>query len=251
MPGSPGDLVSCLVDITGPGSFPSTHWSVVLAAGEGADPAVRAALEQLCRAYWYPLYAYVRRAGYSKEDAQDLTQEFFARLLAKGYLAHADKERGKFRSFLLKSLKHYLVNDFYHRTRIKRGGEAQFIWLDSLEARFAVEPADRSSPESVYERRWALTLLERCLERLRQEHQASGRGPVYDALKDYVWGDKNAATYADIASQLELTEEAAKKAVQRLRARLRVLLRAEISQTVATVSDVEEELRHLIHVLRQ
>jgi RNA polymerase sigma-70 factor (ECF subfamily) len=194
----------------------------------------------------------VRRAGYSTEDAQDLTQEFFARLLAKSYFAQADRARGKFRTFLLSSLKHHLANEYDRRIRIKRGGEAQFVWLDGLkaEARFAVEPAEISTPETLYERRWALTLLEKSLDRLRDEYQANGRELVYDALKDYLWGRKNAATYAEIATQLQLTEEAVKKAVQRLRRRLRELLHSEIAQTVATVSDVEEELRHLIQVLR-
>lgn len=210
-------------------------------------------MEELCRAYWYPLYAYARRAGYSTEDAQDLTQEFFARLLAKNYFALADRARGKFRSFLLTSLKNHLANDFHNRTRVKRGGGAQLVWLDGLaaEARFAAEPADPSTPETLYDRRWALTLLEKSLGRLRDQYQAAGRGPVYDLLKGYVWGEKNAATYAEIATQLDLTEEAVKKAVQRLRQRLRDLLRDEIGQTVATVSDVDEELRHIIQVLRQ
>jgi RNA polymerase sigma-70 factor (ECF subfamily) len=210
-------------------------------------------LEELCRAYWYPLYAYVRRSGYSTEDAQDLTQEFFARLLSKGYFALADRARGKLRSFLLTSLKHHLANDYSQRTRIKRGGAARFVWLDGLEAeaRFAAEPADASTPETLYERRWALTLLENSLNRVRDEYQAVGRGPIYQALKDYVWGEKNAVTYAEIAAQLDLTEQAVKKGVQRLRQRLRELLRAEIGQTVATISDAEGELRHLIQVLRQ
>jgi RNA polymerase sigma-70 factor (ECF subfamily) len=233
--------------------FPNTHWSVVLKAADESSPAATEALERLCRTYWYPLYAFVRRSGYSTEDAQDLTQDFFARLLAKGYFASAHPERGRFRSFLLTSLKHHLANEFHRRTRVKRGGEAQFVVLDapSAEMRFAAEPADPNSPETLYERRWALTLLETSLDRLREEYRGQGRGAVYEALKDYVWGEKNAATYAEIAAQLGLTEEAVKKVVQRLRQRLRVLLRDEIGQTVATVGEVEEEMRHIVQVLRQ
>jgi RNA polymerase sigma-70 factor (ECF subfamily) len=235
------------------GQFATTHWSVVLEAGEDGSPSATAAMERLCRAYWYPLYAYVRRAGYSTEDAQDLTQDFFARLLAKKYLALADRSRGKFRSFLLTSLKNHLANDYHRRARAKRGGGAQIVWLDGPagEARFAAEPADPNSPETLYERRWALTLLETSLGRLREEYRIQGRGAVYDALKDYVWGEKNAATYAEIGAQLGLTEEVVKKVVQRLRQRLRALLRDEIGQTVATVGEVEDEMRHIVQVLRQ
>jgi RNA polymerase sigma-70 factor (ECF subfamily) len=210
-------------------------------------------MERLCRTYWYPLYAYVRRAGYATEDAQDLTQDFFARLLAKGYFASADRNRGRFRSFLLTSLKHHLANEFHSRTRVKRGGDAQFVWLDAptAETRFAAEPADTGTPETLYERRWALTLLETSLDRLREEYRAQGRGAVYEALKAYVWGEKNAATYAEIAAQLDLNEETVKKTVQRLRQRLRALLRAEIAQTVATVGEVEEEFQHIVKALRR
>jgi RNA polymerase sigma factor (sigma-70 family) len=235
------------------GLFATTHWSVVVNAAELGSPGASEALEKLCRTYWYPLYAYVRRAGYSSEDAQDLTQDFFAHLLAKGYLSLANRSRGKFRSFLLTSLKHHLANEYHHRTRAKRGGGAQLVWLDGLsaEARFAAEPTETNNPETLYERRWALTLLETSLCRLREEYQAQGRAAVFQALKDYVWGEKNSATYAEIAAQLGLTEEAVKKVVQRLRLRLRVLLRAEIAQTVTVLGDVEGELRHLAQLLRQ
>jgi RNA polymerase sigma-70 factor (ECF subfamily) len=245
---------------TNPGSHPglgseftTTHWSVVLAAGDLASPRATEALEQLCRGYWYPLYAYVRRAGHSVEDAQDLTQQFFARLLEKNYFALASRERGRFRSFLLTSLKNFLANEYHRETRLKRGGGQALVWLDGADAkqRFASEPIDADTPETLYEERWALTLLEAALSRLREEYAASGRGPLFDLLKPYVWGEKNAATYADIAAQLGLTEEAVKKAVQRMRLRFRDLLRAEIAQTVTTVGEAEEELRHLIEVLRR
>jgi RNA polymerase sigma-70 factor (ECF subfamily) len=245
---------------TNPGSqpgagseFATTHWSVVLAAGDLASPRATEALEQLCRGCWYPLYAYVRRAGHSVEDAQDLTQQFFARLLEKNYFALADRERGRFRSFLLTSLKNFLANEYRRDTRLKRGGGQALVWLDAEDAeqRFATEPIAADTPETLFEHRWALTLLEGALDRLRAEYTASGRGSLFDLLKPYVWGEKNAATYAEIATQMDLTEEAVKKAVQRMRQRFRDLLRAEIAQTVTTVGEVEEELRHLVEVLRR
>jgi RNA polymerase sigma-70 factor (ECF subfamily) len=250
---SPNEFESSHEAVSPQAHFATTHWSVVLEAGEDGSPSATTAMERLCRTYWYPLYAYVRRAGYSTEDAQDLTQDFFARLLAKNYLELADRKRGKFRTFLLTSMKNHMTNDFHHRARAKRGGGAQIVWLDGLaaETRFAAEPADANSPETFYERRWARTLLETSLRRLHEEYRSHGRGAVYDALKDYVWGEKNTATYAEIAAQLGLTEEAVKKVVQRMRQRLRALLREEIGQTVTTVGEVEEEMRHIVQVLSQ
>jgi RNA polymerase sigma factor (sigma-70 family) len=244
-----GPVSACAV----PAVFATTHWSMVLEAGHSSLPGAQEALETLCRTYWYPLYAYVRRAGRSVEDAQDLTQQFFARLLEKHYFALASRERGRFRSFLLSSLKNFLANEYHREARLKRGGGQALAWLDSVgaEQRFATEPIDASTPETLFEQRWALTLLESALNRLREEYTASGRGLLFDLLKSYVWGEKNAATYADAAAQLDLTEEAIKKAVQRMRQRFRDLLRAEIGQTVATISEVEEELRYLIQVLRR
>ncbi len=224
-----------------------------MAAGDHGSSRATEALEQICRAYWYPLYAYVRRAGRPVEDAQDLTQQFFARLLEQNYFALASRERGRFRSFLLASLKNFLANEYRREIRLKRGGGQALVWLDgaSAEQRFAAEPVDASTPETLFDQRWALTLLEGALHRLREEYASNGRGPLFDLLKSYVWGEKNAASYADVAAQLDLTEEAIKKAVQRMRQRFRDLLRAEIGQTVTTVSEVEEELRYLIQVLRR
>lgn len=232
--------------------FATTHWSVVLRAGHQSSPDSQDALEQLCRAYWYPLYAYVRRIGHSPEDSEDLTQEFFSRLLEKNALAQAARERGRFRSFLLTSLKNFLTNEYRRGARLKRGGGQLMVSLDrtGAEDRYLAEPTDAATPETLYEQRWALTLLENALARLRAEYAANGRGPLFDLLKDCAWGERNATPYADLATQLDLTEEAVKKAVQRLRQRYRENLRAEIAQTVSTVAEVEEELQHLARLLR-
>ncbi len=233
--------------------FNTTHWSVVLAAGQTDSVETSQALQTLCRAYWYPLYCYVRRAGHTPEDAQDLTQEFFARLLEKNYFALASRERGRFRSFLLTSLRNFLTNEYHRSTRLKRRGTQPMISFDTADAenRYVVEPIDTATPETLYEQRWALALLENALARLRDEYAAHGRGPMFDLLKAYVWGERNAASYADIAAQLDLTEEAVKKAVQRLRRRYRDMLRTEIAHTVTTAAEVEEELQHLVRLLRR
>ena len=229
------------------GQFTTTHWSVVLAAGQSASPASATALEQLCRAYWYPLYAFVRRLGYSPTDGQDLTQGFFAHLLEHHLVARADREAGRFRSFLLGSLKHFLAHEHERATALKRGGGQPVLSLDQLnpEERYALEPIDTATPESVFDQRWARQQIENALSRLRAEYAAAGRGSLFDLLKDYVWGDQNALSLAEIAGRLELTEEAVKKAVQRLRQRFRDSLRAEVAQTVATPDQIDEELRRL------
>ena len=232
--------------------FHTTHWSVVLAAGQADSVETSQALQTLCRAYWYPLYCYVRRAGHTPEDAQDLTQEFFARLLEKNYFALASRERGRFRSFLLTSLKNFLTNEYRRSARLKRGGAEPTISFDTADAenRYVAEPIDTATPETLYEQRWALALLENALARLRDEYAARDAGPMFDLLKAYVWGERNAASYTDIAAQLDLTEEAVKKAVQRLRHRYRDMLRTEIAHTVTTAAEVEEELQHLVRLLR-
>ena len=230
------------------GQFATTHWSVVLAAGDSGAPNAQPALEQLCRAYWYPLYVFVRRLGRSPADAQDLTQGFFAYLLAHHLVAKADPQAGRFRSFLLASLKHFLAHEHERATALKRGGGLPLLSLDQFdpEERYALEPAaDAATPEAVFDQRWALLQVENALSRLRAEYAASGRGPMFDLLKDYVWGDKNALTLAEIAAQLDLTEEAIKKSVQRLRQHFRDCLRAEVAQTVATPDQIDDELRHL------
>jgi len=234
-----------------PAVFATTHWSVVLAAGHSSVPGAQEALEKLCRAYWYPLYVYVRRQGQSPHDAQDLTQEFFARLLEKKYLRLADPDRGKFRAFLLKSLKHFLVNEWEKARTQKRGGGQSFIHLDAdlAESRYATEPVQALTLDDVYEKRWAVTLIETVLARLRESYVTAGRLSVFESLKTFIWGEQTTLSYADMAPQLGLTEGAVKVAVHRLRGRYRELLRAEIAETVATPGEVDEELQHLIAVL--
>jgi RNA polymerase sigma-70 factor (ECF subfamily) len=231
--------------------FATTHWSVVLAAGQSSAPGAQEALEKLCRAYWYPLYVYVRRQGQTPHDAQDLTQEFFARLLEKKYLRLADPDRGKFRAFLLKSLKHFLVNEWEKARTQKRGSGQSFIHLDTdiAESRYAAEPLQALTLDQAYEKRWAVTLIEAVLARLRESYAATGRLPVFETLKAFIWGEPTTLSYADVAAQLGLTEGAVKVAVHRLRGRYRELLRAEIAETVATPGEVDEELQHLIAVL--
>ena len=227
--------------------FATTHWSMVLAAGTGSAPAAQEALERLCRAYWYPLYAFIRRHGHSPDDAQDLTQGFFAYLLAHHLVARADRQAGRFRSFLLGSLKHFLAHEYERATALKRGGGQPVLSLDQFdpEERYALEPTDAATPETIFDQRWALQQIENALSRLRAEYASAGRGPLFDLLKDYVWGDKNALSLAEIAGRLDLTGEAVKKSVQRLRQRFRDALRAEVAQTVATPDQIDEELRHL------
>jgi RNA polymerase sigma-70 factor (ECF subfamily) len=237
---------------SGAGSlFPTTHWSVVLSAGGGSLPNAQAALEQLCRAYWYPLYAYVRRQGRGVEEAQDLTQEFFARFLRKEYLRHTDPARGRFRTFLLTSLKRFLVNDWKKGRAARRGGGQPVISWDQreTETRFLAESADLSTPEKAFEKRWAVTVLEEVLERLRQEFTASGQPERFERLKVLLWGEKGSPPYAGVAAELGLTEGALKVAVHRLRQRYRELLRAEVASTVAQPEEVDDELRHLIAVI--
>src|SRR2546427_4406204 len=173
--------------------FATTHWSVVLAAGERDSPQASEALEKLCRTYWYPLYVYVRRQGNSPEDAQDLTQIFFSRLLEKNYVAKADRDRGKFRTFLLRSMKNFLVNEWKRAGRLKRGGGVEFISFDAnvAEDRYAAEPASESNPDAAYEQRWAVTLIEQVLTALRQEFNAADKARLFEELKGFIWGDKS------------------------------------------------------------
>lgn len=220
-----------------------------MAAGDTQTPQSSEALETLCRAYWYPLYAYVRRQGHSPEEAQDLTQEFFAALFKK-CVAHANPERGKFRTFLLTSLRHFLVSEWRKTEREKRGGGLVFVpWDgDAAEERYAAEPPGELTSEAIYEKRWAITLMERVLARLREEYHAADKDRLFDALKNRVWGDENPGPHAELVAELGLTEGAVKTSIHRLRQRCRQLLRAEVAQTVAQPEDVDEELRHLIGV---
>lgn len=227
--------------------FVTTHWSVVLSAQDSSSPQSNQALETLCRAYWFPLYAFVRRLGHGPHDAQDLTQDFFARVLEKGYLKAADRERGRFRTFLLVALKRFLANEWDRQHAQKRGGGAAIVSIDQelAESRFAAEPSHQLQPDLLFDRQWALTLLECTMTRLHDEYLSTGRAKLFELLRGCLAKDESALPYAEIASRLNLTEAAVKMAVQRLRARYREILRAEIADTVATPDEVEEEIRHL------
>jgi RNA polymerase sigma factor (sigma-70 family) len=232
--------------------FTTTHWSVVLAAARPEAPEATAALERLCRTYWYPLYAYVRREGHNPADAQDLTQGFFASLLARNSLLWVAPEKGKFRSFLLASMRHFLSDQRDRARAAKRGGTQQALSLDAQEAeeRYHLEPVERLDAERIYERRWAMTLLEQALSRLREETIAAGKADAFASLKDFVAGE-NDISCAEAAAQLGLTEGAVKSAVHRLRQRYRELVREEIAQTVADPEEIDEEIRYLITVMSQ
>jgi RNA polymerase sigma factor (sigma-70 family) len=233
--------------------LPNTHWSVVLAAGQSSSPTAQAALEQLCRAYWHPLYAYVRRRGYSPEDAQDLTQAFFERLLERDLLADLRPTGARFRSFLLHAIKNLLASEWTRAHAGKRGGTQTILSLDELgpEARFAPEAADTETPDAAFDRRWARTVLQQALERLRQEQVAAGKEVVFDLLANCLTGAAPAQPYAQLALQLGLTEAAVKMTIHRLRKRYGELLRLEVAQTVVTPGEIEQELRHLLTVLAQ
>ena len=228
--------------------FATTRWTVVLAAGSHSTPSADMALEELCRTYWYPLYAYVRRQGYLREDAQDLTQAFFARFLEKNYLEGLRSEKGRFRAFLLAALKHFLANEWDRARRQKRGGGVANLSLDwqSADTRFGVEPADNLSPDKLYDRTWALTLLERVIVRLRDESAAEGKARSFEQLKPFLMSGKGAIPCAEAALALEMTESAVRVAVHRLRRRYRELLRQEIAQTLSHPEQVEEEMRALL-----
>lgn len=231
--------------------FATTHWTVVLSAAQGGSPRADDALARLCQSYWYPLYAYVRRQGNSPHDAQDLTQAFFARLIAKNYLGDVNRAKGRFRSFLLASLKHFLANEWDKARALKRGGGQTIVPLEveTAERRYSLEPADPHSPDKIFERRWALTLLEQVLGRLRAEYSAQGKGALFEGLKDSLTGDRSTLRYAELGGAVGLSEGAVKVAAHRLRRRYREILRLEIANTVATPEEVDEELRYLFAVL--
>jgi RNA polymerase sigma-70 factor (ECF subfamily) len=231
--------------------FATTHWSVVLAAAQEETPEAAAALERLCSTYWYPLYAYVRRRGYSPEDAQDLTQGFFWRLLDRKWLPQADSQRGRFRSFLVAALNHFLANEWDRAKAVKRGGRMVFQPLEdgAGEELFVEESQLAHSPEELYEHRWATTLLQTVLSRLRGEAANAGRSEQFERLEVFLTGEKRTGTYAELAAELNTTEGALKMATQRLRRRYAEVLREEIANTVAGPDEVEDELRHLLAVL--
>jgi RNA polymerase sigma-70 factor (ECF subfamily) len=233
------------------GGFETTHWSLVLRAGHREDRDADAALAALCERYWYPLYAYVRRRVADAHEAQDLTQEFFARLLEKQYLAAADPQRGKFRCFLLASLKHFLANEWKRAHARKRGGGVRRLSLDldSAESRLRLEPAHNLTPERLFERQWVLTLLDLVMRRLQGEYESSRKAELFERLKGALTGDRQRLPYAALAAELGMSEEAARQAASRLRKRYRELLREEVAQTLAEPADVDDEIRNLFEAL--
>ncbi len=232
-------------------AFATTHWSVVLDAGETGSPRANEAIARLCKVYWYPLYAYVRRQGYKPEQAQDLTQEFFARLLARNYFRALDRQKGKFRSFLLAAMEHFLAKEWRDANRLKRGGGQTLISLDQEdpETRYKIEPVETLTAERIYERRWALTLIEQAMQRLRDEFVTVGKLPLFNALQGSLSGERGETTHAEIGAQLDMTEGAVKVAVHRLRKRYGEILREEIANTVSRPEEVDEELRYLLAVV--
>ena len=233
--------------------FVTTHWSVVLTASRNDTTRAQAALAHLCRSYWYPIYHFVRRQGYSTHDAQDLTQEFFARLLEKNWLARADQSRGRFRSFLLMVLKRFMAGEWHKANCQKRAGNRHCLPLplDTAETRYAHIPADIQTPEQAFEKQWALTLLETVLSQLRAGYEQDGKGRLFDVLKSSIIGNRETQPYAALATELKMSEDAVKMAVHRLRERYRERLKAEVAHTVASPADVENEMRHLFRVLTQ
>ena len=219
----------------------------MLAAGNRSTPDADVALEELCRTYWYPLYAYIRRQGHSREDAEDLAQSFFARFLEKNYLEKLRGEHGKFRAFLLASLKHFLANEWDRAHRQKRGGGVPLLSLDwqNADTRYQIDPADNLSPDKLYDRAWAVTLLERVVIRLRDDNAAAGNAASFEKLKPFLMVGRGDVPYAQVAAGLEMTEGAARVAVHRLRRRYRELLREEICQTLSDPAQAEEEMRAL------
>jgi len=239
------------IALASPGRFDTTHWSVVLRAGEDRSPQSAEALERLCRTYWPPLYAFIRRRGYNDEDAKDLTQKFFSRLLERRDLGGVDPRKGKFRTFLLTALTHFLANERDYAQAAKRGGGKKIISLDEAKTEefYAPELASSLTPDRLFDARWALTVLEIALARLREEMSGNGKATQFDALRVYLTDEPAEGRYAETAARLQTTTRAVAVAVHRLRQRYRELVRAEVGQTVATPLDLEQEMRHLFEAL--
>jgi RNA polymerase sigma-70 factor (ECF subfamily) len=235
-----------------PERFHTTHWSLVAAARDRTSPEAQRALAELCEAYWYPLYAFIRRSGHASEEARDLTQEFFAKLLEKDYLAGVDREKGKFRSFLLTTCKHFLANERDRAAALKRGGACSIHSFDSsdAESRFGKEPFHQMTPDRLYDRRWALMLLQNALGQLRREFQQAGKEAVFERLKGLLTGEKREERYAEVAAALGITESSVKVSVHRLRRRYGELLREEIGRTLRDPSEIDAEIRDLFVALR-
>jgi RNA polymerase sigma-70 factor (ECF subfamily) len=236
---------------TGCPAFTTTHWSVVLHAGKDDSPRAAEAMAQLCLTYWYPLYAYLRRRGHGEHDAQDLTQGFFAQVLESGWIQKANPEKGRFRSFILASLNYFVADARDHAGAGKRGGGHQLFSLDAetAENRYRLEPVDELSPEKIFERRWATTLLDQVLARLAQEFTESGKGELFERLQPVLVEGTGSTTYAELGRESGMSEEAVKKTVQRMRLRYHRLFREAVAETVVTPEEVEDELRYLCAVL--
>jgi len=231
--------------------FSTTHWSTVLEAADHASTRSVEALERLCRAYWYPLYAHVRQRGTEVEEAQDLTQEFFARFLAKGYLDQVRPERGRFRNYLLTALNHFLADEWDRRKRQKRGGGTPPLRIDAQagEDLMRFEPVDTASPDRLYERRWAVALLNQVLDHLSEEYERAGKGRLFRVLQTFLVGDVAEPSYAQAGLELGMSEGALRIAVHRLRRRYAELFRLHIAHTVSDPTDIDDEMRHLLTVL--
>jgi RNA polymerase sigma-70 factor (ECF subfamily) len=236
-----------------PRAFATTHWSVVVAAGQAESEPARGALETLCRAYWYPIYVYVRRKGHGPDDAQDLTQEFFTQLINKHHLRLADRHKGKFRTFLLATLDYFLAREWNRAHRQKRGGQFVFISLDQQkpEERYRLEPADSDTTEKKFLREWALAVLKQTMEALERECEADGKGDFFREVGNLLSGEREGGAYARISQRLAMTEGAVRVGVHRLRQRYGELLRGEIAQTVGNPQEVDEEMRCLVQALSQ
>lgn len=232
-------------------SFPATEWSDVLTAGGEDSPQSAAALSDLCGQYWFPVYAYVRRAGHGPEQAQDLAQDFFARLVERRFIAGADPDKGRFRTFLLTILKRFLVNAWHSERAAKRGGGREAVSLDATaEDQYCLEPADRMTADRLYDRRWAMTLLETVMGRLRLEQEREGSSELFQVLMPFLYGEPASSSQEQIGARFNLSESAIKSTVHRLRSRYRELLRIEVRRTLVNPLDTENELRHLLDALR-
>jgi DNA-directed RNA polymerase specialized sigma24 family protein len=233
------------------GQFRSTHWENVLAARDPADPEAGRALAELCRTYWYPLYAFARRKGSTPEQAEDLTQGFFSDGLARDFLRSADPARGRFRTFLLAAFEHYVGHQRAREKRVKRGGRVATVSLEGggAEARYLREPVHSETAERLYDRRWAMTVLDRALDRLERRMTEQGKAPLFDRLKPALLGAEDAVGHARVGEELGMTEGAVKVAAHRMRARLSTLIRDEVAQTVADPSQIDDEIRDLFSVL--
>ncbi len=235
------------------GGFNTTQWTLIVAAGDSQHPDSHDALEDLCNSYWYPLYFYLRRRGYPREEAEDLVQGFFTQLLAKSYLKAADPERGRFRSFMLTSLKNFAANEWDRKKAQKRGGGTTTLSLDfeTAEGRYHIDPVDDDTPEQVFDRGWAVTQLEQVFERMRSESVGGDSERRFDVLKGFLTGDADDIRYKDVAEQLDISEGAVKVAVHRLRHRFGVVLRDEVARTLNDADDVDDEIRHLFEAFER